>query len=134
MRVYYHYGECEEYRPGGMWRIVTGPSRDVFADAAANLMRDPHAFLAAMRRAIREWPNSCEMSMTNTSLNQRAWFGHAGCFLATGSPEDCTRLGWWKLNQPEQDAANAMADAAIAEWRAQRDRLFDQLALWGDDA
>jgi len=51
-------------------------------------------------------------------LNQRAWIGHAGCFLATGSPEETTRLGWHELDDGEQYGANAAADAVIAEWVA----------------
>jgi hypothetical protein len=128
-RVFHHYSECEEFRPDGMWRIVTGPATDGFIQASADLMRDCAAFLAAMVRAIEEWPKSCEMNLTAISMNHRAWFGHAGCFLATGSPEACTRLGWHTLDQSEQDAANATADLAIAEWHRRRPRLPGQLSL-----
>lgn len=111
-----------------MWRIVHGESRERFAEAAAELMRDDAAFLAAMLRAVNEWPKSCEMNLTSVSTNHRAWFGHAGCFLATGSPEDCTRLGWHMLTEEEQDKANAQADIAIAEW--QRRQAPPQLELF----
>jgi hypothetical protein len=117
-RVYYHHEDREECAPGGMWRIVAGTDeRSRFVVAAGVLMAFPARFRDSMLRAVREWPRSCEMNMTTPSLNQRAWFGHAGCFLATGSPEDCTRLGWHTLTPDQQGIANRMADEAIAAWR-----------------
>lgn len=116
-RVYRHYLECEEFAPNGMWRIVSGrEERDRFVMVAARLMREPLRFEEAMLRAVAEWPNSCEANMTAQGMNHRAWFGHAGCFLATRSPEDCTRLGWHTLTIDEQEEANRRADNAIEAW------------------
>ena len=69
-----------------------------------------------MMKAVNDWPISCEVNLTASSINQRAWLGHAGCCIAAGSPEDCTRLGWHMLTEEEQDKANAAADRAIEEW------------------
>lgn len=121
-RVYHHYKDREECQPGGMWRIVAGADeRTSFVVAAGVLMAYPEEFRASMLRIVREWPRSCEATMTTPSMNYRAWFGHAGCFLATGSPEDCTRLGWHTLAPEQQIVANRMADEAIAVWRAAHD-------------
>jgi hypothetical protein len=101
-----------------MWRRIAAEERDGFVYATAILMRSPVSFKAAMRRVLTEWPVSCEVNMTNSSVNHQAWFGHAGCFLATSSPEDCTRHGWRTLTNREQTVANRMADEVIAEWVA----------------
>ena len=114
-QVFYHYQDLEEHR-AGMWRITNPAERDRYIAAAAALMMDPRAFLAAMLHVIEEWPNSCEAAMTTPSLNRRAWFGHAGCCLATGSPEDLTRQAWHTLTQEQQDRANRAADQAIHTW------------------
>ena len=135
-RVFHPFHKCEEYLPdGGMWRITSGvkESRD-YAAKAERLMADPDAFEAAMTRALTEWPRSCEMALTGEQNNQRAWLGHAGCYLATGSPEECTRLGWHALDDAEQRAANAAADRVILKWRtgyfaAAQASLFE----FGDD-
>jgi hypothetical protein len=113
-QVFYPYTELEEHK-AGMWRAVWF-DRTQYIDASAALMRDSDAFLVAMFRAVNEWPKSCEAAMTTPSINRRAWMGHAGCCIATGSPEDLTRLGWHSLTIEEQDRANAAADLAIAEW------------------
>lgn len=122
-RVHYPWHELEEYTPdGGMWSIPAVGDRERFVEATANLMADPFGgFLAAMRRAVAEWPRSVAQALTTPGLNQRAWLGHAGCYLATGSPEETTRLGWHDLDEYEQRAANAAADQVIAEWN--RDNL-----------
>ncbi len=114
-RVYHHYKKLEEVN-AGMWRIVGGDAGKDFASAAADLMRDPEAFKASMRKAIMAWPNSCEHNMTAKNVNRQAWLGHAGCCIAVESPEECTRLGWWKLTKEQQDEANRVADEVILEW------------------
>lgn len=133
-RVHHHWEAREEYAGGcGMWRNVTGQAeRQKFIDAASALMADPDRFHRAMLRAVAEWPNSCETNLTGDSINQRAWLGHAGCYLATGSPEDCTRLAWHTLDPGEQHTANAAADRAIAHWRASYFPATDEPTLWDD--
>ena len=140
-RVYFHHKDLEEYESGsGMWRIVSaGPDRERFLTASAALMADPDAFRDGMRLALKRWPNSCMNAFTTQGMNQRAWLGHAGCYLATGSPEETTRLGWHTLDADQQIASDAAADDVIAEWRAEalfihtlQFDLFDILA--GEDA
>lgn len=107
-RVFYHYEDLEEYQQG-MWKIARGEQLKEHVANAADLMRDPVAFRAAMERALTEWPKSCDANLTAESINRIAWLGHAGCCIATGSPEGATRCAWHTLDRPEQDAANEAA-------------------------
>jgi hypothetical protein len=117
-REHHHWEDMEEYRPaGGMWAIPAAGKRAMFIEAAERLMADPPSFADAMRRAITEWPLSISVALTTPGLNRRAWLGQAGCFLATGSPEETTRLAWHNLDDGEQYAANAAADLVAHEWR-----------------
>jgi hypothetical protein len=113
-----------------MWRNITGRARDEYIHIAAAIMASPERFKAAMREALCKWPNSCEANLTAEGNNQRAWLGHAGCYLASGSPEECTRLGWHTLNDDQQRAANAAADEIIALWRHRYRHNPDQLELF----
>lgn len=135
-RAYFHHDQREEFHPnGGMWHIANGPIRQTHIVAAAELMKDPLGrFLRAMMRAIDEWPNSCRTVMTADSMNHRAWFGHAGCYLETGSPEDCTRLGWHTLDEPQQRLANYAADLAIEAWKRHDLALRERDMLWSTSA
>lgn len=132
VRYHHPYTELEEYHPeGGMWRIPATHARASHITEAEYLMADPDRFHQAMIRALDEWPRSCQVAMTTPGLNRRAWIGHAGCWLAVGSPEETTRLGWHQLDDAEQFAANDAADKAIAEWY-RRHNETQQLDLWGD--
>lgn len=115
VQVFHHFELCEEFS-AGMWRSTSGDERISLMNAAANLMIDCPSFLSAMLLAVRKWPNSCEANLSNRAVNRRAWLGHAGCCIATGSPEDVTRQAWHTLTQEQQDKANAAADEAIAAW------------------
>jgi len=114
-RVYRHYQELEEFH-AGMWKIIRGEERKAYVLASADLMRDSDAFKVAMRRAIKKWPLSAEVALTSIDSNRIAWLGHAGCCIATGSPEEATRGGWHTLNLAEQDEANRVAGEVLAEW------------------
>lgn len=117
-RVHHPYTALEEYHPqGGMWAIPAASLRAKHIADASALMANPQAFIAAMRLALQQWPNSVANALTNPALNHRAWLGYAGCYMGTGSPEETTRLGWHELDDAEQYAANAAADSVIAEWR-----------------
>lgn len=118
-QVFYHYRLLEEHA-AGLWRRVPADEAESFVQASAALMRAPQSFLEAMRRAAGEWTRSMEAAVTTPSINLRAYFGHAGCCIAHGSPEHLTRLGWHLLTQEEQDEANRMADIAIAEYEVAR--------------
>ena len=116
-RVYHHFSKCEEFT-GGMWRKVSGKEREKLLQAAADLMKDSTAFKVAMIQAVEQWPYSCEQNLTASSINHKAWMGHAGCCIAINSPEEVTRLAWHTLTEDEQDKANAVADEAIEIWRS----------------
>lgn len=115
-RVYYHYQELEEFH-NGMWRICRGQARNLNSQRAAALMRDPQAFLAAMRTAVADWPKSCRHNLTADG-NKIAWLGQAGCCVGVGSPEENTRIGWRTLNPDEQAEANRVARVVLDEWDA----------------
>ena len=112
-RQYFHCSLLEE---SPMWAKAAGSEADDYAEKAAELMKEPDVFADSMREALRLWPNSSAHNLSARSKNRRAWLGHAGCFLSTGSPESCTRAGWWKLDHDQQIEANEAADIVITEW------------------
>ena len=114
-RIFHHYEKLEEFHDG-MWRNTNGDTRKLHVEASASLMKDARAFKAGMMRALEEWPLSCEHNLSAENVNRIAWLGHAGCCVAVGSPEDCTRVAWHTLNKAEQDAANAAAADVLARW------------------
>ena len=69
-----------------------------------------------MMRVAEEWKFSCENSLTDYSLNRKAWIGHAACALALGIPESVVREAWGYLRYEQQLLANSQADRAIRFW------------------
>ena len=113
-RVYHPYTEWEEVAHG-MWSAVDN-KKEWLARAIA--FTGDHALYGSyMLRVIKEWPISCENALTDESLNQRAWVGHAACALAIGCPEDITREAWGLLSDEQRILANREADRAIRVWR-----------------
>ncbi len=134
-RIHYPWFELEEYHPnGGMWATSPVLYRGIYIKATSGLMANPDEFANAMRRALKEWPKSVAVALTTPGMNHRAWIGHAGCFLVTGSPEETTRLGWHQLDEAKQRAANAAADTVIGEWRRTHAPHSNQMSLWENDA
>lgn len=116
IRKFFHYKDLEEYK-AGMWKIVRGEQRTKNAEKAAALMRNKQAFILAMSRALKEWPNSCQHNLTAEDTNRLAFLGHAGCCIAIGSPEENTRIGWHLLSPLEQDEANDAAQFVLDQWK-----------------
>jgi hypothetical protein len=118
-RIYHHYKLCEEYQTN-MWKQVPIQDRIGYQEKSASLMIDHGSFEAAMRKAVDSWPYSCEAALSASTVNHKAWMGHAGCAINHNAPEDITRLAWRSLTLAQQDLANAAADRAIEYWRSKR--------------
>lgn len=107
-----------------MWRTVNGDEIARQVEASHNLMAAPQAFKTAMQMAVDKWPYSTEHNLTAAVINRRAWLGHAGCFLAVGSVEACTRRAWNTLSEEQQVEADRVAQEVIDEWTiAQIERM-----------
>lgn len=132
-RVYFHYQDLEEYKQG-MWKIVRGDRRKSYIEAAADLMKTPDEFKAAMVSAIEQWPKSCAHNFTAEGVNKIAWLGHAGCCISVSSPEDCTRTAWHTLSRQEQDEANRVAAEALEAWKAPKPDEPMMFQFWSNNA
>jgi hypothetical protein len=131
-RVYHPYWIWEDI---GMWRRVWGKERETFLGLAIDFTGDAERYGAAMLRVIDEFPIASEHNLTELAQNRQAWIGHAACYLALELPEDIVREAWGQLTQEQRDAANAVADIAIAKWEEQYEAknqyLYQQMALPG---
>lgn len=99
-----------------MWKKLNGEEKNYAIKQSFKVMSDAEKFYTAMIKVIREWPIVCEHNFTNNSQNRRAWLGHAACCIAVGSPEETTRIAWWKLTQKQRDDADEIAELIIEVW------------------
>lgn len=114
-RVWHPCDQWEEIQHN-MWGEAD--DRQAFLSMAVSFTGNHYLYGHFMMRVIREWPISCENALTDSSLNRRAWIGHAACALAFGCPEDIVRQAWSVLNDEQRALANKQADRAIRTWEA----------------
>lgn len=114
-QIFHHYKKWEDYK-NGMWRKVSLSEEQNFLSIAIEFTGDHLKYGAAMIRVINEWPISCEHNLTDNSINQKAWIGHAACSLQINCPEYITRMAWHHLTEDQQNKANKMAELAIIKW------------------
>jgi hypothetical protein len=112
-RVYRPVGEWEEIAHN-MWGEAT--DRRTSLEQAISLTGDHKRYGEYMMRVVNEWPVSCENALTDNSLNQKAWVGHAAVALAINCPEDITRIAWGYLTDEQRLLANKAAERAIHVW------------------
>ena len=113
-RVYHPVKTWEEIA-AGMWADEDG--MEAMLTRAVEFTGNHALYGSFMRRVVRAWPVSCENALTDYSLNQKAWLGHAACAMAIGCPESITRKAWSYLTDEQQFLANREAEGAIREWR-----------------
>lgn len=97
-----------------MWGEVT--DQKAHLQKAIQFTSDHALYGHYMERVIQEWPISTENALTDSTMNRKAWVGHAACALALGCPEDIVRQAWGYLSDEQRFLANKAADRAISMW------------------
>lgn len=86
-------------------------AEELFASFIGNLSE----FEAGIHRVFKEWPNSCEHNLTNSSMNRIAWLGQAAACIERGIPS-AHRNGFYLLSETQQKQANELALKYINIW------------------
>lgn len=97
-----------------MWGTVD--SRAEYLQKAIEFTGNHRLYGSYMIRVVNEWKHSCLNALTDDSLNQKAWVGHAACALAIRCPEYITRQAWGYLSNVQRELANIQAKKAIQLW------------------
>jgi hypothetical protein len=131
-RIYHAYWTWEDI---GMWRRVWGQERAQMLEVAITFTGNAKNYGAAMMDVTEQFPIACQHNLTDFAQNRQAWIGHAACYLRHDLPEDIVREAWGQLTDEQRDAANAVADIAIAAWEnafeAKNPSLYQQLEIQG---
>lgn len=116
MKQIYHNYETWEDWINGMWSVVGKEQEEKMLPLAIEFTGNAELYGAAMIQVVYEWPISCEQNLTNSSINRKAWIGHAACCLEFGWPEYIVRRAWKYLSEKQQVKANRKAQQAISIW------------------
>jgi hypothetical protein len=135
-RVYIPYWDWEEFK-NGMWNTSV-KNEDELLQEAIKFTGNHKDYGNAMKEVIVHWPNTMINSLTNTSINRKAFLGHCAVNYKLGIPEYITRIAWSELTEKQRIDANKEAESCIKKYeneiqnRRIHKNMGTQLLLFGD--
>jgi len=118
-RIFHTFDKWEAVPAGFFAPGIKGRSKEDCENECCAFLGDLEAFGKGMERVFKEWPNSSEHNLTNSSMNRIAWLGQAAACISIGLPSTF-RGGFALLPQEKQDAANALALKYLNKWMIER--------------
>lgn len=112
-RVYKPYWLWEDWI-NGMWSKSINEEYDL--KKAIEFTGNHKLYGSAMIEVYKAWPNTMINSLTNSSINRRAFIGHCAVCYKIGIPEYIVRMAWRELTQDQREAADLEAEKAIRQW------------------
>lgn len=114
-RIFHTFEKWECHKAGFYANNKQGMTATQCENEYAKFLSDIERFKEGLDGVLREWKNSCEHYLTNTSMNRIAWLGQAAMCYSTGIPSKfCS--GFNLLTTDEQDKANMVALEALNYW------------------
>lgn len=121
-QVYIPYWEWEDWI-NGMWN----KGSDDQLQAAIEFTGDHLRYGEAMKEVIVAWPRTMLNSLTNPSINKRAFLGHCAVCYKLGIPESITRAAWKRLTDEQRISADKVAQETVNEWMAKYEKSNTEL-------
>ncbi len=115
IQVYIPYWDWEDWK-NGMWRKLEAKEENEMLQKAIEFTSNHILYGEAMKRVVLEWPNTMLNSLTNKSINRRAFVGHCACSLDFDCPEYITRMAWKELTDSQRELADSVAQNTIDNW------------------
>jgi hypothetical protein len=120
-RVYVPYWEWEDYL-NGMWRSVSKDEEFDLLQKSIKFTSDWVNYGNSMSEVIKAWPKTMINSMTNSSINKRAFLGHCAVQFKINCPEYITRAAWKELTDKQRFDADLIAQQHIDNWIKEYER------------
>lgn len=112
-QVYIPYWEWEDWK-NGMWSKSDNESE--LLKLAIEFTGDYLKYGQAMKEVIIAWPKTMLNSLTNNSINKRAFLGHCAVSFKLSIPEYITRMAWKELSDKQRHNADKIAQETINNW------------------
>jgi len=114
-QVYIPYWEWEDYI-NGMWRRLPKCDEVNAITIAIEFTGNHILYGSAMKEVIIEWPKTMLNSLTNKSINRRAFLGHCACQFKINIPEYIVRAAWKQLTSSQRILADYEAEKQIKKF------------------
>jgi hypothetical protein len=123
IRVYVPYYDWEDWI-NGMWRKLSKEDEQSWINKAVEFTGDHIRYGNAMKSVVEAWPKTMLNSLTNVSINRRAFLGHCACSYAFNCPEYITRIAWGKLTDRQRYLADKVAYETIKEYERVHNGIY----------
>ncbi len=118
-----HYQEWEDWNAG-----MRGKSNDEnHLQTAIEFTGQWEIYGAAMGEVIEAWPRTMLNTLTNVSVNRRAFLGHCAVCYKLGIPEYITRQAWKHLTNQQRFDADAIAEKHIKNYERKNIELYKRV-------
>ncbi len=114
-QIYVPYWEWEDWK-NGMWRKLPKSEEPAMLKTAIEFTGDWKRYGAAMSEVIVVWPRTMLNTLTNVSVNRRAFLGHCAAQYKINCPEYITRQAWGLLTEQQRREADAVAEKNIKQY------------------
>lgn len=114
-RIFHTFDKWEAVAAGFFAPGVKGRDKDECEAEYGAFLASLPDFEKGIQKVFKEWPNSCEHNLTNSSMNRIAWIGQAAACAALGLPSTF-RGGFSALSKDKQDEANDLAFKYLNNW------------------
>ncbi|MES2428287.1 MAG: hypothetical protein V4560_15005 [Bacteroidota bacterium] len=116
MQQWVKYIEWEDWI-NGMWRKISPDQEDQLLKLAVNFTGNYIAYRSAMQEVVLKWPKTMINSLSNPSVNKRAFIGHCAVSYRHGIPEYITRKAWFMLTEKQRNLADNEAQKVYNKWK-----------------
>lgn len=114
-QIYIPYWEWEDFI-NGMWSKGDETRLQEAIEFTGNHVK----YGAAMKEVIIAWPRTMLNSLTNPSINKRAFLGHCAVMFKLGIQESITRMAWKQLTDQQRYDADKVAQNTIDDYRSKQ--------------
>lgn len=115
---YIPYWEWEDWI-NGMWAKGSPDQLQKAIDFTGDHIR----YGQAMGEVIEAWPRTMSNSLTNKSINRRAFLGYCAVCFKLGIPESITRQAWFMLTDQQRFDADAVAEKYIKSYERKNNKV-----------
>jgi hypothetical protein len=118
-RIFHTFDKWEAVGAGFFSPGIKGRDREECEQEYGAFLSDSDAFASGIEKVFKEWPNSSEHNLTNSSMNRIAWIGQSAACAARGLPATF-RGGFSNLPEEKQTVANELALRYLNSWLSKK--------------
>lgn len=126
-RIYEPYWLWEDYL-NGMWNKLEKSEEADMLYQAVRFTSNWIEYGKAMEEVIKAWPITMRNSLTNLSINRRAFLGHCACSFKFNCPEYITRQAWHIITEQQRNDADKIAESHIKKYEREINKIHIGLA------